>query len=68
MTITAAEVADGGTSNNATIALTFTSSEATTDFAEADITVAGGDLITKSYSQQKGFRHRVHEVNTSGKS
>ena len=30
--------------SNATIALTFTSSEATTTFAEADITVSGGAI------------------------
>ena len=44
MTITSAEVADGGTSNDGTLALTFTSSEATTTFTEADITVSGGAL------------------------
>ena len=44
MTITSEEVADGATSNDATLALTFTSSEATTDFAESDITVANGAL------------------------
>ena len=44
MAITAAEVSDGDTSNDGTIALTFTSSEATTNFAEADITVSGGAL------------------------
>ena len=44
MTITAAEISDGGTSNDATLSLTFTSSEATTNFAEADITVSGGSL------------------------
>ena len=44
ITSTTAGVTDGSTTNDATIALTFTSSEATTDFAEADITVAGGDL------------------------
>jgi hypothetical protein len=44
MTITAAEGADGFTSNDATLSLTFTSSEATTDFAEEDITVTNGAL------------------------
>ena len=44
MTITAAEVTDGGTSNDGKIVLTFTSSQATTNFAEADITVIGGAL------------------------
>jgi predicted lactoylglutathione lyase len=44
MTITAAEVSDGGTSNDGTLALTFTSSEATTNFVKADITVSGGSL------------------------
>jgi len=44
MTITAAEVSDGATSNDGTLALTFTSSEATTNFAKADITVSGGAL------------------------
>ncbi len=46
MTITAAEGADGFTSNDASLALTFTSSEATTDFAEEDITAVGGDLTS----------------------
>nr|ABZ08407.1 hypothetical protein ALOHA_HF4000APKG2O16ctg17g1 [uncultured marine crenarchaeote HF4000_APKG2O16] len=38
MTITAAEGADGFTSNDATLSLTFTSSEATSNFAVGDIT------------------------------
>ena len=44
MAITASEVSDGGTSNDGTLSLTFTSSEATTNFAVGDITVSGGAL------------------------
>jgi len=44
MTITAAEGADGFTSNDSTLALTFTSSEPTTNFAVGDITVTNGSL------------------------
>jgi hypothetical protein len=44
VTITAAEVSDGDTSNDGTLALTFTTSEATSDFAEGDISVSGGTL------------------------
>jgi hypothetical protein len=44
MTITAAEGADGFTSNDGTLALTFTSSEATNNFAVEDITVTNGAL------------------------
>jgi hypothetical protein len=49
MTITAANssgtaVADGATTNDATLTLTFTSSDATSNFAEGDITVSGGAI------------------------
>ncbi|MDA9089220.1 BspA family leucine-rich repeat surface protein, partial [Amylibacter sp.] len=44
MAITASEVSDGDTSNDSTLSLTFTSSEATTNFAVGDITVSGGSL------------------------
>lgn len=44
MTITATGVSDGDTSNDATLSLTFTSSEATSDFVKADISVTGGSL------------------------
>ena len=43
MTITAAEVTDGDTSDDATV-LTFTASEATTDFTSADITASNGTI------------------------
>ncbi len=44
MTIIAAEGADGFTSNDSTLVLTFTSSEATSNFAVGDITVTNGSL------------------------
>ena len=48
MTITATDgsnaVSDGATTNDATLTVTFTSSEATTDFVVGDITVSGGAL------------------------
>jgi methionine-rich copper-binding protein CopC len=44
MTITAAEGVDGFESDDATLSLTFTSNEATTNFAEADITVSNATL------------------------
>ena len=44
MTITAAEGSDGFQSDDATISLTFTSNEATSNFAVGDITVSNGIL------------------------
>jgi hypothetical protein len=48
MTVTATDgsnaVSDGATTNNATLTVTFTTSEATTDFAVGDITVSGGAI------------------------
>jgi hypothetical protein len=44
MTITSSTVSDGDTSNDNSIALTFTSSEATSNFASNDISVSGGSL------------------------
>ena len=44
MTIASSEVSNGDTSNDATLSLTFTSSEATSDFVKTDITVVGGSL------------------------
>ena len=48
MTITSAEVTDGGTSNDATLALTFTSSDATSNFALSDIAVTNAALSSFS--------------------
>ena len=48
MTITATDgsnaVADGATTNDATLTLTFTASAATSNFAASDITVSGGAI------------------------
>ncbi|MDA0912484.1 MAG: Ig-like domain-containing protein [Bacteroidetes bacterium] len=44
MTITASEVSDGDTSNDATLSLTFTSDKTTSDFIAGDITVGNGAI------------------------
>ena len=46
MTIVSTEVSDGDTSNDPTLSLTFTSSEATTTFAVGDITVSNGSITS----------------------
>ncbi|MDC0195089.1 Ig-like domain-containing protein [Alphaproteobacteria bacterium] len=50
MAITASQVSDGGTSNDSTLSLTFTSSEATSNFAVGDISVSGGSISNFSAS------------------
>jgi hypothetical protein len=58
MTITAAEGSDGFTSNDATLALTFTSNEATTNFAVGDITVSNGHESFQCLTyMQRYYRH-----------
>ena len=44
MTITSSTVSSGATSNDSTISLTFTASEATTNFVAGDITVSNGSI------------------------
>ena len=44
MTITAAEVISGASSDNSTLSLTFTSNKATTNFAASDIAVTNGTI------------------------
>ena len=44
MAITSSTVTDGDTSDDSALSMTFTSSEATTDFVVGDITVSGGSL------------------------
>lgn len=44
MTIASSNVSSGDTSNDSSIALTFTASEITANFVEGDITVSGGSL------------------------
>ena len=44
MSITATGVSNGDTTDDASLALTFTANEPTTDFVETDITLSGGTL------------------------
>ena len=50
MTITAAEVNDGDTSNDTSLSVTFTASQSTTNFAAGDVVVSGGTLSNFSGS------------------
>ena len=55
MTITAVDgssnaVSDGSTTNDATLTVTFTSSESTSNFVVGDVTVSGGSLSSFSGS------------------
>tara|TARA_Y100000310_G_C20676471_1_gene813381 strand:- start:243 stop:1670 length:1428 start_codon:yes stop_codon:yes gene_type:complete len=52
MTITATQVVDGATSYHTTLAMTFTSSENTTDFTVTDITL--GNAVLSSFSATSG--------------
>ena len=59
-----AEVNDGDTSNDATLALTFTSSEATTNFAANDITVTNGAIGNFASTSSKYTQLRLHQQKT----
>ena len=50
MTITAAEVNDGDTSNDTSLSVTFTASQSTTNFAITDVVFSGGTLSNFSGS------------------
>ena len=50
MAITSSTVSDGATSNNSTLAMTFTASASTSNFVVGDITVSGGALSSFSGS------------------
>lgn len=50
MIITAAEVLDGGSSTDASLSLTFTSSESMLDFDASDVTVTNGSISDFAYA------------------
>jgi len=62
MAITSSEVTDGDTSNDSTLSLTFTSSEATTDFVAGDITVSGGSLVVLRRLHLLFIKQPSHQV------
>ena len=65
MTITAANgggsaVADGATSSDANLTVTFTSNEATSNFAAGDITVSGDRDVTRGKITSRFIRGKGH--------
>ena len=55
VSITAAEVNDGETSYDSALSITFTCSEATSDFTDADVSVSGGSLSNFTASSATVF-------------
>ena len=68
MTITATNgssaVADGATTNDNTLTVTFTSNEATTNFAASDITVTGGAISNFSATSSTGLHRHLYALSS----
>ena len=58
------EIATGSTTNNETIELTFTSSEATTNFVKENIRVSNGTLSSLTTSDNKVYNATFTRINT----
>ena len=58
------EIASGATSNHTSIELTFTSSEATTNFVKEDIRVSNGTLSALTTSDNKVYNATFTRINT----